>query len=128
VQDIRSATLSYISRFGYEAYTNIIHDPIQTAYVQFLVLPGESSYLEFVSPDGPESKLALALKKKQGLNHICYSTLDIDQTCAYWRERDLLLISAPTEAIAFDGRKIAWFADKIGILYELVERRSGSNS
>ena len=44
-----------MTRFGYEVRTPVIHDPLQTAFVQFLALPGDRVYLEFVSPDGPES-------------------------------------------------------------------------
>jgi methylmalonyl-CoA/ethylmalonyl-CoA epimerase len=40
-----------------------MHDAAQTAYVQFLRLPGETSFIEFVAPDGPQSKLAAAIKK-----------------------------------------------------------------
>ena len=36
---------------------------MQTAYVQFLALAGESMFLELVAPDGPGSKLAHALAR-----------------------------------------------------------------
>src|SRR5208283_933802 len=81
VEDIERSAKVYMERFGYELRSDIIHDPLQTAYVQFLSFPGERVFLEFVSPDGPQSALSLALKKGGGLNHICYSTSDIEQTC-----------------------------------------------
>ncbi len=122
VDDIERTAKTYIERFGYEARSVIIHDLVQTAYVQFLCFPGEQVYLEFVSPDGPQSALALALKKGAGLNHICYSTPDIEKTCQQLRTGGLFLVKPPTEAVAFNGRKIAWFADKSGTLFELVEK------
>ncbi len=121
VGDIASAATSYIERFGYELRSGIIHDPLQTAYVQFLGFPGEKPLLEFVSPDGPESTLTGALKKGGGLNHICYSTPDIDETCVRLRNAGLFLVRPPTYAVAFNGRKVAWLMDKGAVLFELVE-------
>jgi catechol 2,3-dioxygenase-like lactoylglutathione lyase family enzyme len=122
VEDIERSARVYMERFGYEARSGIVHDPLQTAYVQFLSFPGDRIFLEFVSPDGPESSLALALKKGGGLNHICYSTVDIEETCRQLRSAGLFLIQSPTEAVAFNRRKIAWLADKSGTLFEVVEK------
>jgi methylmalonyl-CoA/ethylmalonyl-CoA epimerase len=85
VQDISKTAGSFIARFGYEVKSAVIHDPTQTAYVQFLQLPGDSVYLELVSPDRSDSKLTNALNKGGGLNHICYSTTDIHGTCRQLR-------------------------------------------
>jgi methylmalonyl-CoA/ethylmalonyl-CoA epimerase len=122
VKDIERSVEDCVQRFGYELRSGIIHDPMQTARVQFLSFPGEQVFLEFVSPDGPDSFLALALKKGGGLNHICYSTGDIDEACQQLRNDGLFLVRAPTEAVAFNGRKIAWLMGRGGILVELVER------
>ena len=62
-RDIDAIAPTYVARFGYELSTDVIHDPLQTALVQFLKLPNEQSYLEFVAPDGPESKLAAVVKR-----------------------------------------------------------------
>jgi len=122
VEDVERSAAIYMQRFGYEARSSIVHDLLQTAYVQFLSFPGEQIFLELVSPDGPESSLALALKKGGGLNHICYSTQDIGETCQKLRAAGMFLIRPPTEAVAFNSRKIAWLADKNGTLFELVEK------
>jgi methylmalonyl-CoA/ethylmalonyl-CoA epimerase len=122
VENIERSTTTYMKRFGYQARSGIIHDSQQTAYVQFLSFPGENIFLEFVSPDGPQSVLSLALKKGGGLNHICYSTPDIEEACRQLRDEGLLLVRPPTKAIAFDGRKIAWLMDKSGTLFELLQR------
>jgi|SRR5579884_179526 len=122
VKDIPQAASDYIRRFGYEARTEIIHDPVQTAYVQFLRLPGESSYIEFVAPDRPESKLSNALRKGGGLNHLCYSTSDIEAACKQLRAEGLILLQAPVAAVAFSGRRIAWLMGRDALPIELVER------
>ena len=122
VSDIPAAAETYIRRFGYELRSDVIHDPIQTAYVQFLRLPEESSYLELVAPDGPQSKLANGLKKGGGLNHVCYSTDDIDRACEDLRAAGAFLIQRPVSAVAFRGRRIAWLVGRDRALTELVER------
>lgn len=122
VKDIPQAASDYGRRFGYEICTEIIHDPVQTAYVQFLKLPGESSYIEFVAPDRPGSKLSNALSKGGGLNHLCYSPPDIEAACKQLRAEGLILLQAPVAAVAFSGRRIAWLIGRDGIPIELVER------
>ena len=122
VKDIAAAACAYAKRFRYEVRSPVIHDPVQTAYVQFLALPGDSSFVEFVSPDGPDSKLSNALRKGGGLNHICYSTETIDSTCEELGAEGMHLIQAPVPAVAFPGRRIAWLMGRDGVLTELVER------
>ena len=107
---------------GYVERTGIIHDPVQTAYVQFLALPGADHFVELVAPDGPESKLARAVKKNQPLNHLCYRVADIADACQSLENLGWHLISHPTPAVAFEGRRIAWLATPAMLLVELVEK------
>ncbi len=122
VKDIPQATADYASRFAYEVKSEVIHDSVQTAFVQFLKLPGESAYLEFVSPDGPASKLTNSLNRGGGLNHLCYATDDIDSACAELRARGMYLLQPPVAAAALPGRRIAWLMGRDRIPIELVER------
>jgi methylmalonyl-CoA/ethylmalonyl-CoA epimerase len=122
VNDISQAADSFIARFGYKVKSAVIHDPAQTAHVQFLQLPGDSVYLELVSPDRSDSKLTNALNKGGGLNHICYSTSDIDACCRQLRALGLFLLQAPVPAAAFPGRRIAWFMGQDRVPIELVEK------
>jgi methylmalonyl-CoA/ethylmalonyl-CoA epimerase len=122
VRDIPQASAEYVSRYGYQIKSDIIHDPVQTAFVQFLQLAGDSSYLEFVAPDRPESKLTNALKKGGGVNHVCYATDDILLACRQLEESGMFLIQAPLPAVAFPGRRIAWLMGSDQALTELVEQ------
>jgi methylmalonyl-CoA/ethylmalonyl-CoA epimerase len=121
VNDVATAAAAYMGRFGYEARTGIIHDPVQTAFVQFLQLPDESSFLELVAPDGPQSKLANALSKGGGTNHVCYATNQIEQLCDRLRGQGMFLIQPPVPAVAFQGRRIAWLTGRDRALTELAE-------
>jgi methylmalonyl-CoA/ethylmalonyl-CoA epimerase len=121
VRDIAKRAALYSRRFGYVIRTDVVHDPIQTAYVQFLRLPGDPVYLELVSPDGPNSKLMNALTKGEGLNHMCYSTPAIDADWSRLGSEGLHLVSAPVPACAFGGRRVAWLMGADAVLIELVE-------
>jgi methylmalonyl-CoA/ethylmalonyl-CoA epimerase len=122
VKDVAAACADHVRRFGYEVASPVIHEPTQTAHVQFLRLPGDSTFLELVAPDGPESRLAGALARGGGLNHVCYAVDDIDAACAALRADGLFLVHAPVPAVSFQGRRIAWLMGKDKMLVELVER------
>jgi methylmalonyl-CoA/ethylmalonyl-CoA epimerase len=122
VANIPAEVELYVSRFGYQVRSALIHDPVQTAFVQFISLPSESNYLEFVSPDGPDSKLSNGLRKGGGVNHLCYSTLHIDNTVQQLWESGMFVLQGPVPAAAFPGRKIAWLMGSDSVPIELVER------
>jgi methylmalonyl-CoA/ethylmalonyl-CoA epimerase len=122
VADIAAATSTYVKDFSYEVVSDIILDPMQTALVRFLQLPGDDSYLELVAPSGAESKLSNALKKGGGINHVCYATDDIKATLQRLSDAGAYILSGPTPAVAFRGRSIAWVLRTDKLLTELVER------
>jgi methylmalonyl-CoA/ethylmalonyl-CoA epimerase len=122
VGDVHRASEEYRSTLGYEVCTEVIHDPLQTAYVRFLRRPGDQVYVELVSPDGERSKLANALRKGGGLNHLCFATNDIARSWATLRTRGLFPLQAPVPAVAFGGRRIAWFLGRDRMPLEVVER------
>ena len=125
VADIAATCAEYVHRFGFEIRSDIVHDTTQTAYVQFLRMPGDSTYLELVMPDGPGSRLSNALSKGGGLNHLCYATPDLETTIADLKAKGMWLIRKPTPAVAFGGRSIAWLAGSDRALVELVEKGGG---
>jgi methylmalonyl-CoA/ethylmalonyl-CoA epimerase len=122
VKDIPKALTSYTQSLGYEIRSECFHDPIQTAFVQFLALPGETVLLELIAPDGPQSRLSNALKKSGGINHACYSVPSMDDALTALQDRGYLVIHEPHLAVAFNDRKIAWLMNRDHLLVELVER------
>jgi len=125
VPDLPRAVAEYADRFGCSVESQAIEDPAQTSVVQFLRLPGAPSWLELVTPNGPDSKLANALRKGGGLNHLCYEVADIAAACAHLRDRAMLSVGDPTPAVAFGGRRVAWLMDPSRLLVELVEAGPG---
>lgn len=121
VGSIAEAAVRFARRFGYVQASPVYEDPVQAAFVQFWRLPGATSYLEFVSPDGPDSHLHQAIKKKRSLNHLCCIAPDLDEACRRLRAEGLFLVRPPVEAVAFRPRRIAWLMGEDGIPVELVE-------
>jgi len=127
VKEIEPIAEQYIRRFRYEAGTPIIHDPLQTAFVQFIRLPGDQAYLEFVAPDGPESKLMQAATRRGGLNHLCYTSGPLEMTISQLESEGMRLISEPKPGVAFAGRRICWLIGDDPTPIELVERQSDAD-
>ncbi len=121
-KSIETICASYVQRYGYEICTPVIHDPLQTALVQFLRLPGDQTYLEFVAPDGSESILTGATNRG-GLNHLCYTCGPLEPAIESLEATQMRLISEPKVAVAFGGRRICWLVGLDRIPIELVERR-----
>ena len=122
VPDIAEAARDYQKRFGYRLVGPTIHDVVQTAYVQFLEGATPGVLIELVSPDGPDSKLAGALKKGGGLNHLAYATDAIEKDCRELRSSGMRQLQEPVEAEAFPGGRIAWLMGRDGIPIELVSQ------
>jgi len=112
----------YINVLQYRERTPVIHDPVQTAFVQFFSIPGADHYLELVAPDSESSKLRQASQKGKKLNHLCYSCENIARMISFMRDSGCFVIQKPVPAVAFDGRLIAWLMTPDGLLTEVVER------
>ena len=112
----------YVDALQYRERTPVIHDPMQTAFVQFFSIPGADHYLEFVAPDSESSKLWKASRKGTALNHLCYSCGNIAPMVSFLRESGCFVIQDPVPGRAFDGRSIAWLMTPDGLLIEIVER------
>ncbi|MGP0068107.1 MAG: VOC family protein [Isosphaeraceae bacterium] len=128
VLDISRAVEDYQRRLGCELRGDVVHDPVQTAFIQFLRFRGDSVLIELVAPDGPESRLGNAVTKGGGINHLCYSTDDIESACQSLREEGMMIIHEPTPAVAFGGRRIAWLMGPDRVLTELVEHEAHAGS
>ncbi len=127
VPEIHPAADRLIRAIGYRPATPILHDPLQTALIQFLVLPGETVYLELVAPDAPAGKLVAAVRRGGGLHHLCYLSGPLEPQIAALELAGFRLISEPEPAVAFAGRRICWLLGPDQVPVELVERRDSKD-
>ncbi len=123
VKDVSPIVDTYVARFGYELSSGVIHDPRQTALVQFLRLPGDVAYLEFVAPDGLHSMLSDAVRRRGGLNHLCFTCGPLEQAISDLAHSGMRVILEPRSGVAFGGRRICWMVGEDPLPIELVERR-----
>ncbi|HTH50195.1 MAG TPA: VOC family protein [Candidatus Limnocylindria bacterium] len=127
VPDLSRALADYASIFGYVQSSGPFDDPIQKVSVCFIEHPqGKLPVLELIAPIGEDSPVKRLLKSGGGAYHICYSVADIEQTLVEVRGKGCLVISGPVPAVAFEGRRIAWFYTPARQLVEVVERETKS--
>ena len=121
VAQLSAAIADYEKLFGYALLSGPFDDPVQQVSVCFVGKPGEPQ-VELIAPLGAESPVRRLLASGGGAYHFCYAVADIEQTIARVRSQGCLVISGPVPAVAFGGRRIAWFYTPARQLVEIVER------
>lgn len=123
VPSIERAVDSYRSIFGYRVLFGPFEDPIQKVSVCFLATEqSDDATIELVSPSSEHSPVSKFLANGIGAYHMCYEVEDIEVTLAHVRSKGCVVISHPVPAVAFAGRRIAWFYTPTRQLIEIVER------
>jgi methylmalonyl-CoA/ethylmalonyl-CoA epimerase len=123
VESIGKSAAAFAESLGMVWDQRIIHDPAQTVRVSFLYPgPPGNPTIELVEPEGTESAVARFLRRGGGLHHLCYEVDSIEKQLEWTRARRDLIIRAPTPAVAFEGRRIAWVYTKNKLLLEYLER------
>jgi len=103
----------------------IIHDPLQRVRVAFFKpVDARNPVFELVEPASDVSPVRKFLKKGGGLHHVCYEIDDLESSLEEARRAGFAMVSPPTPAVAFGGRRIAWICPKNRLLIELLERDS----
>lgn len=125
VADLEAATRHFADAFGYIVETGVIDDAVQTASAQFLRLPGDSVWLELITPLGTPSKLDAALRRGGGIHHLCFQVPEIHAGIARLRQQRMLQVSEVAPGAGFGGRPIAWMMSPQGLLVELLEAGPG---
>jgi methylmalonyl-CoA/ethylmalonyl-CoA epimerase len=123
VPSIAGAIEGICRSLGAKEWSETWHDPLQRVRVAFVYShhPGEAS-LELVEPAGPNSPVEKHLERGGGLHHLCYEVNDFDQAVGRASERGLIMVQRPRPAVAFSGRRIAWFLTPERLLLEYLER------
>lgn len=130
VKAIAPVIESFCRSVGGRGWTQTWEDPIQKVRVAF-ILPAnlEEACIELVEPCGEQSPTHKILAKGGGLYHLCYEVGDLEQAIREAGARGLTMVRKPQPAVAFDGRRIAWFFSREKLLIEYLEgsaTRSGA--
>lgn len=114
--------------FGYKVTSGPFDDPIQKVSVNFLKQSGDDhAEIELIAPLTEDSPVRSTLAKGGGAAyHLCFETSDLEGALEHAKSLGCLLVSPPAPAVAFGGRRIAWFYTPTRQLFELVEAESTS--
>ena len=123
VLNIEQALSVYQEIFGYKVLSGPFDDPIQRASVCFVGtgIPNDM-IIEVVASLDENSPVSKMLVKGVGAYDTCYEVDDIEQALADIRKKGCVIINKPVPAVAFKGRRIAWFYTPTRQLVEVVER------
>jgi methylmalonyl-CoA/ethylmalonyl-CoA epimerase len=123
VPNLERALAVYHGIFGYTVRSGPFVDPIQKASVCFIATSSDGDVrIELVAPASDDSPVNKLLGKGVGTYHLCYEVDDIGEALKHVRSHGCLVVSEPVPAVAFEGRRIAWFYTPTRQLTELVER------
>jgi len=130
VPEIDPAAQMFAALFGSQVVSGPFDDPIQKVTVNFLTqaeAPArDAAEIELIAPLTPDAPIQSMLSKTGGgAYHLCFETNDLDQALGHVRSLKCLIVSAPAPAVAFEGRRIAWFYTPSRLLVELVEGSAG---
>ena len=117
--NIEDTAAFYISQ-NY-SLTETVYDSIQNVHIAFLS-KADNPLIELISPHDEASPINKNLQKN-GVSpyHICYETLDLDSSILELKKQKFLVVSKPSPAVAFDGRRVCFLFNKSVGLIELVE-------
>jgi methylmalonyl-CoA/ethylmalonyl-CoA epimerase len=102
----------------------IFHDPLQRVRVCFFkAADAGNPVFELVEPADEASPVSSFVKKPGGLHHVCYEVDDLESVLREAQRVGFVIVSDPTPAVAFGGRRIAWVCSKTRLLIEFLERQ-----
>ena len=123
VPNLEQALAMYHGIFGYTVRSGPFMDPIQKASVCFIGTGEDGDApIELVAPAGDNSPVNKLLGKGIVSYHLCFEVDDIGEALKHVRSQGCLVLSEPVPAVAFEGRRIAWFYTPTRQLTEFVER------
>ena len=124
VASISKVAEEFAASMGLRWDGKIIHDPLQRVRVSFFCpVDARNPVFELVEPASESSPVTRFLKKSGGgLHHVCYEIDNLESGLQEAQRVGLAIVAAPTPAVAFDGRRIAWVCSRSRLLMELLER------
>jgi len=119
IQDYYSNILNTV--LGIHELSEIIIDPIQNCKIAFAT-SSNGVRLELIEPLNDESPVNQILKnKKGGLYHMCFIATNFDADVKHCLANKFIALTKPQPAIAFNNRRVIFFATPTFEIIELVE-------
>ena len=115
-ENIKETIASLQKKLSIKEIGEIIYDPLQDGYLCIVTLE-DGSLLEFISGNVVKTYL----KKHIYQYHMCYEVNDLEETVEKWEKNGAMLVSAPKEAVLFNGKKVAFLLTEIGLV-EFLEK------
>ena len=119
VNDIE-ATAAIYEQGGYHRSATVF-DPMQNVNICWLTRNGYPT-IELLAPVDEKSPVNKTLEKN-GVTpyHTCYMVPNIEEVASQLHRQRYVMVSKPSEAVAFKGSRVAFFYNKSVGLIELVE-------
>lgn len=121
--DIDKAIQRHRILFGFKPVTDIVKDPIHKVSVVLLSAPEGGVFIELVAPLTEDSPVHNLLKRGIHLYHVCYLVKDLEKTLEE-AKRNSIIISKPTPAKLYGGRRVAFVYTSDGYVVEFLEDES----
>jgi methylmalonyl-CoA/ethylmalonyl-CoA epimerase len=121
VSDIQKSIEGFRNALGMSWDGAIYMDPKQKVKVTFLATGPACALIELIEPASGDSPVAKFLEKGGGQHHLCYEVDDIEKALAEFKSRKASIVQRPCPAVAFEGRRIAWFVTPERLIVELLE-------
>ncbi len=118
VPDIDSSRAFFERTLGANVESEVFHDPLQGVRIQFIQAGGLR--IELLAPAAAPCPLDGILKRGVGLYHAGYETVEFDEKVRSIGASGMSLVSPPKPAVAFGGRRVAFFMGR-GLIIELIE-------
>lgn len=124
-KDIERSIRHHQALFNLHPVTEVVDDPVHKVSVVLLSDAGKKDVpIELVSPLSKESPVSSLLKRGINLYHVCYAVDDIESTLRKVREEGSILISGPSPAKLYGGRRIAFVYTPDGYIVEFLEKKT----
>lgn len=122
VASIETVMESFCRSVAGTGWSETWHDPLQRVRVAFIYpsRAGDPS-IELVEPADANSPVQKFLERGGGMHHLCYEVDNFDELVKGAAARGLVTIRRPQPAVAFGGRRIAWFLSPQKLLIEYLE-------
>lgn len=120
VKDVHKSIPSF-EELGYSIIKDVVYDEARDVNICFMEQDGYC--IELVAPCSEQSVVYEQLKR-QGITpyHICYEVDNLDVAIEEYRSKKYVMIQAPAQAPAIEGRRVAFLFNRTVGMIELVER------